>query len=62
MVEIEDLKKRVADLERRLDIITRELCPTPTDIEAEVDDLVQRLGSDGAAKEINRRYRLKRAV
>lgn len=59
---VEALEKRIADLERRLDVLTRELAPPVTDIEAEVDHLIQTLGPDKAAEEINRRNRLKRRI
>ncbi len=60
------MKKKIAVLERRLDALTRELCPTAplTDAEIfeEVRHLIQTLGPDKAAEEINRRNTLRKAI
>ena len=66
MTELEFLRKKVADLERRLDALTAEILPKqpPTDaeIQDEVDRLVLTLGPDKAAEEINRRNTLRKSL
>lgn len=61
----EDLKKRIETLEAQVKALTEMLCPkapqTPVEIQAEVRELIRRLGPDGAAKEINRRNSLRKA-
>lgn len=60
----EALEKRIAGLERKLEALMKELCPaaplSDEEIYAEVDHLIQTLGPDKAAEEINRRNRLRR--
>lgn len=57
------LEKRIEELERRVGVLMKEICPkaplTDVEIYEEVDRLVQELGPKEAAKEINRRNRLR---
>lgn len=58
-----DLEKRIAELERKVEFLVKQVCPdmprTKAEIFAEVQHLVRTLGPDKAAEEINRRNSLR---
>jgi len=65
MSEIDDLKEKVAVLESQVAALMKAVYPntprTRAEIQAEVHELVERFGKDGAAAEIARRHRLRQA-
>lgn len=60
MSELDTLKKEVAELKAQVEHLTNILSP-PMD-KAEIRRLVQMLGPDEAAKEINRRAKLRKVI